>query len=296
MYDIQPMKTVFRSFRYLCLGLLLALVPMCTAAQTPDSTATHTTDSLEAQLQASAEDGHRSAAIPASFRGVGDNVIQDFSEHLYPIFMALLDISEGEYLDSLRVMHIGDSHIRGHIYPQTFGQKLAGKFGAVRYRDLGINGATFSSYMRSDKLNSVYAWQPDLVIISFGTNEAYDTNYSPERHYRQIDELVVALQENLPYTCLLFTTPAGCYLRGGRHNPNNERCAQTLINYARDHGLAIYDLFAASGGPTQACSNWKRSGMMRPDGVHFTAEGYRTQGNMLFDAFIKAYEEALNDL
>lgn len=281
------MKTLVRIYIYCmcCLSCLTAL------AQVNDTMTVAVHDSLPA-----ASDSERSASIPASFRTPGKNVIYDEAEHLYPIYLALLDISEGEYLDSMRVLHIGDSHIRGHVFPQTFGRNVANRFGAVEYKDLGINGATFSSYLRSSKMNDVYAWQPDLIVISFGTNEAYDANYNPERHYRQIDELVVVLQENLPYACLLLTTPAGCYQRGGRNNPNNLRCAETINRYAKEHGLPVYDLFDVSGGERNACSNWKRSGMMRPDGVHFTPEGYRMQGNMLFEAFMKAYDEALQKM
>ncbi len=251
--------------------------------------------SLQAQEANSASQTVVSNAVPSSFRNTADNVILDPAEHLYPIYLALLDIKEGEFLDSLRVMHIGDSHIRGHIFPQTFGKNMADEFAAVRYRDLGINGATFSSYTHSGKLEQVYAWQPDLVIISFGTNEAYG-KYSPDTHYRQIDELIVLLQENLPYACLLFTTPAGCYLKGGGYNANNQRCAETIGRYARDHGLPVYDLFAVGGGDKDACANWKRSGMMRPDGVHFTPDGYRTQGRMLFEAFMRGYQAAVKEM
>ncbi|MBP3227223.1 MAG: lipase, partial [Bacteroidaceae bacterium] len=236
-----------------------------------------------------------SEALPASFRTPGENVISDPAQHLYPIYLALLDITEGEFLDSLRIMHIGDSHIRGHILPQTFGRSVQEKFGAVQYRDLGINGATYRSYTQSGKLDDVYAWQPDLVVISFGTNEAYG-RYDAERHYGQIDDLVVQLQENLPYACLLLTTPAGCYLKGGRHNPANAECAATICRYAREHGLPVYDLFTVGGGEANACANWKRTGMLRGDGVHFTPDGYRTQGRMLFEAFMRGYKAATEEI
>ncbi|MBQ7633976.1 MAG: lipase [Bacteroidaceae bacterium] len=272
-----------RSASHIIIALMLALLSLAANAQETDTVVT-------APVVSTAQPG-----VPAAFRAPGQNVITDTEQHLYPIYLALLDIKADEYLDSLRVMHIGDSHIRGHIFPQTFGKRLAADFGAVKYRDLGINGATYSSYVRSGKLEDVYAWQPDLVIISFGTNEAYG-RYVPETHYRHIDELVVLLQENLPYACLLLTTPAGCYLKGGRHNPANLTCAETIDRYAREHGLPVYDLFAVAGGEANACANWKRTGMMRGDGVHFTPAGYTAQGNMLYEAFRRAYDEAVKQM
>lgn len=286
------LETVNIKMKYLKLLILMAAIwglGPTASAQQEDEAPDVSADTVPQAVRPS------SAAVPAAFRSPGENVLIDAGQHLYPVYLALLDIKEGEYLDSLRIMHIGDSHIRGHILPQTFGRKVQEEFGAVQYRDLGINGATFSSYVRSGKLEDVYAWQPDLVLISFGTNEAYG-RYVSDTHYRQIDELVVLLQENLPYACLLFTTPAGCYLKGGRHNPNNLTCAQTICRYASEHGLPVYDLFTVGGGEANACSNWKRTGMLRGDGVHFTPDGYRTQGNMLFEAFMRAYRASVEDM
>ncbi len=271
--------------------IMLSFIGIVRSAQAQEVTDSTEITLMDTTKDASATPRPQSAAVPASFVAPGENIIIDPDEHLYSIYLALLDIVEDEYLDSLRIMHIGDSHIRGHILPQTFGAKVQKDFGAVQYRDLGINGATFRSYMNSDNLKEVYAWQPDLVLLSFGTNEAYG-KYSPETHYNQIDDLVVLLQENLPYACLLFTTPPGCYLKGGRYNPNNSKCAETICRYARDHGLPVYDIFTVGGGDAHAVSNWKKAGMLRPDGVHFTPAGYRTQGEMLYEAFKRAYEAA----
>lgn len=45
------------------------------------------------------------------------------------------------------------------------------------------------------------------------------------------------------------------------------------------------------GGKTDACRNWTKHYMLRADGIHFTPDGYRLQGNLLHQALIKAYNE-----
>ena len=37
--------------------------------------------------------------------------------------------------------------------------------------------------------------------------------------------------------------------------------------------------------------SWTRNHLLRADGIHFTPEGYRLQGNLLHQALIKAYNE-----
>lgn len=46
------------------------------------------------------------------------------------------------------------------------------------------------------------------------------------------------------------------------------------------------------GGREDRClQNWTRNHLLRADGIHFTPEGYRLQGNLLHQALIKAYNE-----
>ena len=45
------------------------------------------------------------------------------------------------------------------------------------------------------------------------------------------------------------------------------------------------------GGSLRACKNWIDAGLMRPDHVHYLPEGYTLQGELLYEAIIKAYNE-----
>ncbi len=59
--------------------------------------------------------------------------------------------------------------------------------------------------------------------------------------------------------------------------------------FAREHGIAIWDMYDIVGGKQRACLNWNAAKMYQRDKIHFTHEGYTLQGLLLHEAFIKAY-------
>ena len=50
-------------------------------------------------------------------------------------------------------------------------------------------------------------------------------------------------------------------------------------------------MYNVVGGNRHACKNWQEAGLMRPDHVHYMPEGYILQGNLLYEALIKAYND-----
>lgn len=236
-------------------------------------------------------------AFPLEFIGTRKNNIVDSVAILTPIFERLRQIRSGLSDDTVRIVHVGDSHIRGHIFPQTTGNRLKDIFGSVSYIDKGINGGTCLTFTHPDRIAEIAAQKPDLLILSLGTNESYGLRYNANTHYYQIDELVKLLQNSLPGIPILLTTPPGSYLhlrqRKRRRvysiNPNTSSAAETIKKYGRDHQLPTWDLYNIVGGKERACKNWMEAKLMRTDHVHYLPEGYILQGNLLFQALIKAY-------
>ena len=64
-------------------------------------------------------------SFPSAFRETGRNEIIDSIALLTPVLERLRQVRAGLSEDTVRIVHIGDSHIRGHIYPQTTGMRLA---------------------------------------------------------------------------------------------------------------------------------------------------------------------------
>lgn len=238
-------------------------------------------------------------SLPSYFKETKENRI-DSMQCLSDLFFRLA-ASTVNSEDTLRILHIGDSHVRGHLFPRTTGEKLRATFGTILYQDMGINGATCLTFTHPERISEIASFRPDLLILSFGTNESHGRGYNPQVHYRQIGELAGLLHDSLPGVPLLLTTPPGSYesFRRKRRkrtyavNPRTETAAGVIRRYAREHGLAVWDLYEITGGKANACANWQRAGVMRPDHVHYTPDGYRLQGELFYEAFIKAYNESV---
>lgn len=238
-----------------------------------------------------------SICYPAAFRHLRANELADSIGILHPFWEKLRLLRTGASTDTVRIVHIGDSHIRGHIFPRTAGEELQQRFGALTYTDMGINGAFCTTFTRPDRVAAIARLKPDLLILSFGTNESHNRRYNATLHYRQLDDLVRLLRDSLPHVPMLLTTPPGSYesqrLRGRRRtyrvNPRTETTVRTLCRYADDNGLAVWDLYGILGGASRACLNWQEAHLMRPDHVHYLPDGYRLQGELLSEALLKAY-------
>lgn len=237
--------------------------------------------------------------FPTVFREIGRNEIIDSIALLAPVFEHLRQVRAGLSEDTVRIVHIGDSHVRGHIYPQTTGARLIETFGAVSYIDKGVNGATCLTFTHPDRIAEIAALKPELLILSFGTNESHNRRYNINVHYNQMDELVKLLRDSLPNVPILLTTPPGSYesfrqrkrRRTYAINPRTVTAAETIRRYARNNRLLVWDMYDVVGGKRRACTNWTEAKLMRPDHVHYLPEGYILQGNLLYQAIIKAYND-----
>lgn len=238
-------------------------------------------------------------AFPEAFRETGRNEIIDSIALLAPVFERLRQVRAELSEDTVRIVHIGDSHVRGHIYPQTTGTRLKETFGAVSYTDMGVNGATCLTFTHPRRIADIVALKPELLILSFGTNESHNRRYNVNIHYNQMDELIKLLRAALPDVPILLTTPPGSYesFRQRRRkrtysiNPRTATAAQTIRSYAEKHHLLVWDMYDVVGGSRRACTNWAEAKLMRPDHVHYLPEGYILQGELLYQALIQAYND-----
>lgn len=237
--------------------------------------------------------------FPPAFRETGRNEIIGNISLLDSVFERLRLLRAGLLEDTVRMVHIGDSHVRGHIYPQTTGTRLSETFSAVSYTDMGVNGATSLTFTHPERIADIAALNPELLILSFGTNESHNRRYNANIHYNQMDELVKLLRDSMPDVPILLTTPPGSYesFRQKRRkrtysiNPRTATAAETIRHYARNHNLLVWDMYDVVGGKRRACTNWTEAKLMRPDHVHYLPEGYILQGNLLYEALINAYND-----
>lgn len=250
---------------------------------------------------------------PESFRSSAPNIISR-PEALTEVFDILCHSGR-----PLRVLQLGDSHVAGRVYPDAVRRTLEEAWGksesdtvgcGITYEYFARNGATTQYFANEEWMRKIADAAPDLIILSFGTNECHSMKYNEEVHRRQLESFYAMLREASPSATVMLTTPPGDYLSsqrvsyvrrrgakrrrvvrsGSRVNPMVERCANELERFGAEHGLAVWNLNAVAGG-SDAAGNWTAARMMRPDRVHFTAEGYQLQGNLLGEAILKTYNQ-----
>jgi lysophospholipase L1-like esterase len=169
-----------------------------------------------------------------------------------------------------------------------FGLLLENGNPGIIYHTVGVNGAKYQHYSEAAHFSEqTKALKPDLIIISLGTNEAYDLNFSQNRFYADMQLLFNQLKEANPNAGFLFTIPA-CSYRRRKPNPRLLLAAKTIIHFATDNNVSYWNLQEVTGGDKSA-NNWKRNHMLRPDGVHYSRAGYELQGNLFCNAFLNAY-------
>lgn len=242
--------------------------------------------------------------LPLNFKNTDTNRIIDKANVLKPIIERLHWLKVGASDDTLRIVHIGDSHVRGRIFPQTAGSKLNETFnGLISYTEMGVNGATCLTFTHPARIEAIVEKKPELLIVSFGTNESHNRRYSSVVHYHQMDELMKLLRERLPEIPVLLTTPPGSYesfrQRNRRRtyavNPRTVAAVNTICTFAQETKLAVWNIYDIAGGRESACHNWWNTGLMRPDHVHYLPDAYVLQGELLYEALIKAYNDYVSE-
>ncbi len=234
-------------------------------------------------------------AVPKSFKGVKKVDIVDKSKVLTPFLEKLRLARAGFLTDSVRVLHVGDSHIKGHYFTYKVKELLQEEFSMLSYEDYGINGAVERTFNTPDRIRQIASFSPDLLVLSFGTNTSNDRNYKSSKHYRELESLILQIRQLLPKTPILLTTPPGAYERLGRRNyrinRRTDQAVEVMKSCATDHNLAYWDLFNLVGGVQYAPSNWMNANLMRPDHIHYFIEGYELQGSLFYKALIQLYNE-----
>lgn len=249
-------------------------------------------------------------SMPKNFRNTTENQITN-KQLLYPMFDKLVLGTE-----PVRIVHIGDSHVHGHVFGLAARHMLESAFGSqavypdeityktealahetgapgIVYHAIGINGATTTTFCNKEKIEQIKDLQPDLIILSFGTNECHTRKYDPVEHYAQMDAILTLINHYIPDATAMLTTPPGAYVRYSRRrkiaNPRTDTAVKTILRFAQDHELPVWDQYNIVGGKKNACTNWLNNHMMQRDQIHFTHNGYTLQGNLLGEAILNAF-------
>lgn len=161
----------------------------------------------------------------------------------------------------------------------------------ITYHEIGVNGASTSSYLRCDEMeNQLGAIVPDLVIFGIGINDAHvpESSFSTTEFIKRYDELVRRCRSANPEVQFLFLTNNDSYYRRRRPNPNGLKVQEAMYTLAEKHNAAVWDLFEIMGG-YKSVVLWDDYGLAKNDKIHFTRKGYYLQAELMYDALMENY-------
>ncbi|MDD8025035.1 MAG: GDSL-type esterase/lipase family protein [Acidobacteriota bacterium] len=183
----------------------------------------------------------------------------------------------------------------GARYAQLYGLSLESGTSGVVYHSYGVNGGNCDTMLRSAYLHKqLERVQPDLIIISLGTNDASTPLFRRGDFAARLEALLAKVREITPHSAVLLTTAPDSYYprlrrRPARPNPNMSAVRDVIAETAAARGCSFWDLFTLMGG-TGSMKLWRDSALANVDNIHFTKEGYQRQGRMFLDALLKEYD------
>lgn len=178
-----------------------------------------------------------------------------------------------------------------------FGFSLENGRAGLLYHALGINGACYAHWGRySEITRQTQALNPNLIIISLGSNEAAGYNFIDDVFYNQIDRFVKNLRSDNPQAAILLVTPPEAMRTRKRvvsPNPNFEKIHNVILRYGAENGVAVLDLYQITAG-SGSSKKWIEHKLMQRDRIHYTSEGYALQGLLIFGAIMDGYNRFVN--
>lgn len=172
-------------------------------------------------------------------------------------------------------------------------QPISGRAG-VNYYTSGVNGAAVTSWTQ-DCINFKRDFNnlinPDLVIFGLGINDSAvpKDEFSIETFKANYRVLIDMILEKNPDCALLFHTNNDSfrYVKGGmEYNRNAESVRRAMLELAQEYNAAVWDLYGVMGGENSVYQ-WEDAGLILPDRLHFTRDGYELIADMMFDALVK---------
>ena len=176
---------------------------------------------------------------------------------------------------------------------------LDNPFPGITVSEIGVNGASLVSYSRCQDLQrDLKLLSPDLAILAIGINDATGTDFSEEVFLQRYRRLVEEIRTANPDCAILFVTNNDSFRRIRRRvyrvNTNGALVENIFLQLGREYNAGVWNLFDIMGG-TGSMAKWEAASLAKADKVHFTEEGYRLLGDLLFNALMDRYVEHMKN-
>ncbi|MGE0076749.1 MAG: GDSL-type esterase/lipase family protein [Bacteroidales bacterium] len=164
------------------------------------------------------------------------------------------------------------------------GLELVNSSSKIIYSSAGLNGADVKSYLLAKELTSQLGTiNPQLVIISLGTNDAYHPLFNAETFTTLLDSLITKVKKAVPNSTVLLTIPGDHLISRAIPNPRLLDAKTVILTSALRNNCCVWDFHSLMGG-AGSIKVWNSMGLTAPDMLHLNAKGYQLQGELLFEA------------
>ena len=150
------------------------------------------------------------------------------------------------------------------------------------YHSLGVVGAQFTHLIQHTILwkEHMKMLNPDLLIISYGTNEAYNGNFDSNAYSKQINRFLNEIREEVPSVSILLTSPPDTRSRNRIPKMQN-----AIIESQSKIQSSFYDLNKVMGG-FGSFQPWYENDFFLKDKLHLNKAGYQLQAKLFMLALI----------
>lgn len=173
---------------------------------------------------------------------------------------------------------------------ELYGLMLQHDKNKLGYHTVGVNGATAQSYLKCELFPThLKQINPDLVIISLGTNETFNKNFMSLENELILKDLITQIKATAPNTTFILTVP-GDHIKNNITNPNITLYRESLLNIKNELNTGLWDFYSVMGGEN-AILLWHDYDFTAHDNIHFKRSGYRLQGQLFVKAFLQFFDD-----
>jgi len=229
--------------------------------------------------------------IDVSLDGTSQGIVSLKSDHPSPCYFTVASTTAGRHTLEIRTKTAGAVRVLGIA--------VEGDPGVV-YDALGINGARATRPLSWDwgvLASNLGRRHPDLIVLSYGTNEAGDQDLDFDSYRTRYSEMIARFHAAVPEASILVIAPPDRARRTGDKWVSIRAMAGVVSaqrKAALSTGTAFCDLYDEMGG-AGSIQEWATTGvgLAGADRVHLTRSGYRLVADALYHGIEGAYLESV---
>ncbi|MDA3779987.1 MAG: hypothetical protein PF487_07195, partial [Bacteroidales bacterium] len=128
---------------------------------------------------------------PSNYKLTINNRLANYTDNTKSVFKL------NKYTDSIHLEIINQNNSAKNF--SFYGIILNNNLNGINYHTIGINGATASSYLKCELFSQqLKELNPDWIIVSLGTNEAYNKNFELAKFKKDYNKLLNKIISDIP--------------------------------------------------------------------------------------------------